>query len=139
MGSWELYKAKKSFTELKITEENYIAKKRLNLTKIALGGVKMIILGLATDKVALPILQSNITNYNDLAILASFAAGYAVLVTSMLNTNILNDEAFNYKHIQGKLLNNVNIISKYLNFDSFKDVVVIKPIKKKWFSNNKID
>lgn len=116
-ASWEFYKAKKAFNLGEISEETSISKKRFNRTKVGIGALKLVLIGYATSEVILPIINSNNFSNIDIGLLATFAAGYSVLKFADIHSNILSDEANNYKYKQSDLEKNFKIESKNKAFE----------------------
>lgn len=111
IGSWEFHKARKNFNEGNISKETSITRKRFNGTKVGIGVLKMIFMGLGANKIASPIIANSNLSAIDIGVLSAFAAGYAVLSFSNVYFSILTDEAINYKYHQSKLENQFKIIS----------------------------
>lgn len=116
-ASWEFYKAKKALSLGDISEELSITKRRYHRTKVGIGALKLVLIGYATSEVILPMIQSQNFSNLDIGILATFAAGYSVLKFSDINSNILSDEANNYKYKQSELEEKFKIKSKKEAFE----------------------
>lgn len=111
IGSWEYHKASKALREGNISEETSLSRKRYNRTKAGIGALKLALIGYASTAVLTPTLSNNSFSNIDIGLLSAFAAGYAVLGFSTLYSNILSDEASNYKYNQSNLENDFKIIS----------------------------
>lgn len=116
-ASWEFYKAKKALSLGDISEELSITKRRYHRTKVGIGALKLVLIGYATSEVILPMIQSQNFSNLDIGILATFAAGYSVLKFADINSNILSDEANNYKYKQSELEEKFKIKSKKEAFE----------------------
>ena len=116
-ASWEFYKAKRALNLGQISEELSITKRRYHRTKIGIGALKLTLIGYAASEIIFPIIQSQNFSNIEIGILATFAAGYSVLKFADINSNILTDEANNYKYKQSELESNFKIKSKKESFE----------------------
>lgn len=103
IGSWDFYKAKKALQEGNLSEEESLSRKRLNQAKVGLGALKLVLIGYTSSSIISPLLNNESFSNTDIALLATFAAGYAVLSFQDVYSPFLNDEAINYKYNQSKL------------------------------------
>lgn len=118
IGSWEFYKAKKALEEGNLSEEESFSRKIFNMTKVGIGALKLALIGYSSSYIIFPLLNNETFSNIDIGLLATFAAGYAVLSFSDFYGSFLNDEALNYKHNQSRLENNFKI--KLNDNDSFQ-------------------
>lgn len=109
IGSWELYKAKKALIEGILSEEESLSRRKFNQTKVGIGAIKLALIGYSTSAVISPILNNSTFSNIEIGLLATFAAGYAVLSCSDVYSSLLTDEAINYKHNQSNLENKFKI------------------------------
>ena len=118
IGSWEFYKAKKALEAGNLSEEESLSRKRFNMTKVGIGALKLALIGYSSSAVISPLLNNATFSNTDISLLATFAAGYAVLSLSDVYSSFLTDEAINYKYNQSRLENKFKI--KLNNSDSFQ-------------------
>lgn len=117
LGTWELHKAKKAFNDGLISGEVTTSRQRFNKTKIGIGALKLVLIGYSASEIITPILKSNNFSNIDLSLLATFAAGYAVLSFADINSSILSSEAVNYKYNQSNLEKNIKIRTESNSFE----------------------
>jgi hypothetical protein len=108
-GAWELYKARKALMEGNLSEEDSTSRQRFNRTKVGIGALKLALIGYSASNVVYPLLNNETLSNTDIGILATFAAGYAVLSIHDIYSSFLTDEAVNYKYNQSILENNFKI------------------------------